>query len=412
METYLVGGYVRDQLLGLTPHERDWVVVGVSPQHMIDNGFRSVGKDFPVFLHPKTKEEYALARTERKTAPGYRGFAVHADPDVTLEQDLARRDLTINAIARDSEGKLIDPYDGQNDLKNKVLRHVSPAFSEDPVRVLRIARFATKLGFSIADETKQLIRQMITAGELDHLVPERIWQELSKALASDKPSLFFTTLRDVGALEILFPDVDRLFGVPQAPKWHPEIDTGIHVMMVIDQAARLSDNISVCFAALCHDLGKGTTPAEILPQHKGHEVRSIALTKALCERLRVPNDVKSLAIKVAEYHTHMHLLFEMPPTTILKVLEALDSFRNPQQFENYLLASEADFRGRPGYEDADMPEVNVFKECFEACRQIDVSLFVEQGLSGQGIAEAIRKQRVQLIEQVMKQAKQTSIQQR
>lgn len=405
METYLVGGYIRDQLLGLNPHERDWVVVGASPQQMIDNGFRSVGKDFPVFLHPQTNEEYALARTERKTAPGYRGFAVHADPDVTLEQDLARRDLTINAIAQDGNGRLIDPYDGQNDLKNKVLRHVSPAFSEDPVRVLRIARFAAKLGFTIADETKQLIRKMIAAGELDHLVAERIWQELSKALASNTPSLFFTTLRDVGALETLFPDVNRLFGVPQAPKWHPEIDTGIHVMMVIDQAARLSNSIAVRFAALCHDLGKGTTPANILPQHKGHEDRSISLTKALCERLRVPNDVKSLAIKVAEYHTHMHLLFEMSSATILKVIEALDSFRNPQQFENFLLASEADFRGRPGYEEADMPEANVFRECFEVCRLVDAGPFVEQGLSGQAIADAIRKQRTQLIEQVINQAK-------
>jgi tRNA nucleotidyltransferase (CCA-adding enzyme) len=407
METYLVGGYIRDQLLGLDPHERDWVVVGASPQQMLDQGFRSVGKDFPVFLHPQTKEEHALARTERKTAPGYRGFVVNAAPEVTLEQDLARRDLTINAIAQNSDGELIDPYGGQEDLRNKLLRHVSPAFTEDPVRVLRIARFAARFGFSIADETKLLIRKMITAGELDHLVPERIWQELSKALASNKPSLFFTTLRDVGALEVLFPDIDRLFGVPQVPKWHPEIDTGIHVMMVIDQAALLSESIAVRFAALCHDLGKGTTPADILPQHKGHEVRSIALTKTLCERLRVPNNVKSLAIKVAEYHTHMHLLFEMRSATILKVIEALDSFRNPEQFENYLLASEADFRGRPGYEDADMPESRVFNECFEVCRQIDARPFLEQGLSGQAISEAVKKQRIHLIEQVMKHARET-----
>ena len=270
METYLVGGSVRDQLLGLPIKDRDLVVVGASPDDMLKQGYRSIGKDFPVFLHPKTQEEYALARTERKTAPGYKGFAIHASPDVTLEQDLARRDLTINAIAQDTNGQLIDPYDGQQDIKDNVLRHVSLAFTEDPVRVLRIARFAARFDFTIADETKDLIQQMISAKELDHLVPERVWQELAKALQTAQPSRFFTSLRDTGALQSLFPEVDRLFGVPQVPKWHPEVDTGVHVMMVIDQAARLSQDTAVIFAALCHDLGKGTTPKAILPQHNGH----------------------------------------------------------------------------------------------------------------------------------------------
>lgn len=400
METYLVGGSIRDQLLGLPIKDRDWVVVGSTPEEMTNKGFQAVGKDFPVFLHPKTHEEYALARTERKTGPGYRGFAVHASPEVTLEQDLARRDLTINAIAQAEDGTLIDPFNGQQDLKDKILRHVSPAFTEDPVRVLRIARFAARFGFTIADETKQLIQQMVAAKELDHLVAERVWQELEKALATTEPSLFFLALRDVGALASIFPEVDRLFGVPQSPKWHPEIDTGVHVMMVIDQAARLTDDISVRFAALCHDLGKGTTPAEILPQHIGHEARSIDLTKALCQRLRVPKETESLALKVAEYHTHMHLLYEMKPATILKVIEALDAFRRPKRFEQYLLASEADFRGRPGYEEAPMPEVDLFKRCFSAVQAIEVQPLIGQGLQGKDIAVELRKQRIDVIAQV------------
>lgn len=404
METYLVGGSVRDQLLGLPIKDRDWVVVGSTPEQMIDNGFQAVGKDFPVFLHPKTHEEYALARTERKTGPGYRGFVVHASPDVSLEQDLARRDLTINAIAQAEDGTLIDPFNGQQDLKDKVLRHVSPAFVEDPVRVLRIARFAARFGFTIADETTQLIQQMVAAKELDHLVPERVWQELEKALATTKPSLFFLTLRDTGALATIFPEVDQLFGVPQSPKWHPEIDTGVHVMMVIDQAARLTDDIAVRFAALCHDLGKGTTPADILPRHIGHEARSIDLTKALCQRLRVPKETESLALKVAEYHTHMHLLFEMKPATILKVIEALDAFRRPKRFEQYLLASEADFRGRPGYEEALMPEVNLFKRYFSAVQAIEVQPLIEQGLQGKEIADALRRLRIDAIAQLRENA--------
>ena len=402
MQTYLVGGSVRDQLLGLPTRDKDWVVVGASPKQMLELGFRSVGKDFPVFLHPKTNEEYALARTERKVAPGYKGFAIHTSPDVTLEQDLARRDLTINAIAQSPDGKLIDPYNGQADLKNKCLRHVSTAFSEDPVRVLRIARFAARFDFSIADETKDLIKKMVDSNELDHLVPERVWQELAKAMSTKRPSLFFTSLRNVGALKNLFPEVDRLFGVPQVPKWHPEVDTGIHVMMVIDQAAKLSTDIAVIFAALCHDLGKGTTPAETLPQHKGHEARSIALTQLLCERLRVPKDIHNLALKVAKYHTHMHLLTELKPKVILEVIDALDAYRRPYQFEQYLLASEADFRGRPGYENVSMPNIKLFKRCYQVSKDVDTQPILDAGFQGKAISKELTKQRTNAIAELLK----------
>jgi len=400
MEIYLVGGSVRDQLLGLPVKDRDWVVVGSTTEELLSKGFQPVGKDFPVFLHPETHEEYALARTERKTEPGYRGFVVHAAPDVTLEQDLLRRDLTINAIAQAEDGQLIDPFNGQQDLKNKILRHVSPAFVEDPVRVLRIARFAARFDFTIADETKTLIQNMITAKELDHLVPERVWQELEKALATTKPSLFFTTLREVGALKTLFPDVDRLFGVPQVAKWHPEIDTGIHVMMVIDQAARLTEDVAVRFAALCHDLGKGTTPEHSLPQHIGHEQRSVALTDKLCQQLRVPNGIKSLALKVAEFHTHIHLLFEMRAKKILEVIEALDSFRRPERFRQYLLAGEADCRGRTGYENTPVPEIAAFERCFTAVQKVTAKPFVEAGIQGPAITDAIRQQRIKIIDEI------------
>lgn len=401
MQSYLVGGCVRDKLLGLPVKDRDWVVVGASPEEMLSQGFRPVGKDFPVFLHPKTQEEYALARTERKNGRGYHGFSFHAAPDVTLEQDLARRDLTINAIAEDNDGKLIDPFNGQSDIKNRILRHVSPAFVEDPVRVLRIARFAARFGFSIAEETQQLIRQMVDNGELEFLVPERVWQELSKALLTKQPSLFFTSLREVGALQTLFPDVDRLFGVPQNPKWHPEIDTGIHVMMVLDQAARLSEDLSVRFAALCHDLGKGLTPADILPGHKGHEATSVNLTREMCRHLRVPKDTTELALKVAEFHTDVHLLFELDAERVLTVLEGVDSFRRPERFQQYLLAGEADFRGRPGYENAPMPEGAAFQACYDAAAAVTAKEFVEAGLSGQAIGEAIRSKRLEVIDKTL-----------
>jgi tRNA nucleotidyltransferase (CCA-adding enzyme) len=408
MQTYLVGGCVRDQLLGLAVKDRDWVVVGATPAQMLAQGFRPVGKDFPVFLHPETQEEYALARTERKSGHGYHGFTVHAAPDVTLEQDLARRDLTINAIAEDPDGNIIDPFNGRQDLKQGILRHVSPAFVEDPVRVLRIARFAARFGFQIADETQALIRQMTASGELEHLVAERVWQELSNALLAEHPSVFFTTLRQVGALAVLFPEVDRLFGVPQDPKWHPEVDTGVHVMMVIDQAARLSNDLAVRFAALCHDLGKGTTPEHILPRHTGHEASSIALTLALCERLRAPRELTTLAVKVAEFHTHVHLLFELSADKILQVLEAIDSFRRPRRFQQYLLAGEADFRGRPGYEDAPMPEKAAFQACYKAAKAIDVQPFVAAGLTGKAIAEALATARTEAIADTLAQFRQTA----
>lgn len=401
MQSYLVGGCVRDKLLGLPVKDRDWVVVGASPEQMTAQGFRPVGKDFPVFLHPQTQEEYALARTERKNGRGYHGFSFHAAPDVTLEQDLARRDLTINAIAEDHDGNIIDPFNGQHDLKHGILRHVSPAFVEDPVRVLRIARFAARFGFSIAEETQQLIRQMVANGELEFLVAERVWQELSKALMTDRPSLFFTTLREVGALDSLFPDIERLFGVPQNPKWHPEVDTGVHVMMVLDQAARLSDDVSVRFAALCHDLGKGLTPADILPAHKGHEATSVTLTRDLCKQLRVPRETTDLAIKVAEFHTDVHLLFELDADRVLSVLEGVDSFRRPERFQQYLLAGEADFRGRPGYEDAPMPEGPAFQACYEAAASVTATEFVEAGLSGIAIGEAIRQKRLAVIDKTL-----------
>lgn len=368
---------------------------------MLKNGFKPVGKDFPVFLHPKTQEEYALARTERKSGHGYQGFTVHASPEVTLEEDLARRDLTINAIAESVDGELIDPFNGIHDLRQGVLRHVSPAFVEDPVRVLRIARFAARFNFTIADETQQLIRQMVASGELEHLVAERVWQELSKALQTEHPSVFFTSLRQVNALSALFPEVDRLFGVPQIPKWHPEVDTGVHVMLVIDEAAKLSEDLGVRFSALCHDLGKGLTPKDILPSHTGHEATSVELTHQLCKRLRVPKDISSLAAKVAEFHTDVHLLFELDASRVLDVIEGLDSFRRPHRFEQFLQAGEADFRGRPGYETVEYPEKDAFLKCFQQAANIDVEPLVQPGLTGEQIKSAIRHQRLNAIEGVL-----------
>lgn len=400
MECYLVGGYVRDTLLGYPAKDKDWVVIGSTPKAMVKKGFRPVGKDFPVFLHPDTQEEYALARTERKHGHGYQGFTCYSSPDVTLEQDLARRDLTINAIAQTPTGDLIDPFNGQDDLRHKILRHVSPAFIEDPVRVLRLARFAAKFGFSIAEETHDLIQTMITNGELTYLVPERIWQELIRALQTRHPSQFFTSLRQLNALAILFPEIDDLFGVPQPAQWHPEIDTGIHVMLVLDQAAKLSTDPHVLFAALCHDLGKATTPADILPQHIGHEQRGVTITRQLCKRLNVPRAMSTLALKTAQYHTHVHRAFELKPKTILAVLLALDAFRKPQQFEHFLLACEADCRGRPGYETAAYPNKSYFQRCLNACRAIDIKPILQQGKKGKAIADALNMARIHAIRTV------------
>ena len=352
MNIYIVGGAVRDELLGRPIVDRDYVVVGASPQAMIDKGFRPVGKDFPVFLHPETQEEYALARTERKTGHGYHGFAFHAAPDVTLEQDLARRDLTINAMARAADGTLIDPFCGQRDLKAKILRHVGPAFAEDPVRILRIARFAARFGdFSLAPETLELMRGMVAAGEADHLVAERVWQELAKGLMEALPSRMFAVLRECGALARLLPEVEALFGVPQRADYHPEIDTGVHTLMVVDEAARRNFALPVRFAALTHDLGKATTPAEILPRHIGHEMRSVQLVTVLCERLRVPGECRDLALLAARYHGDIHRAAELRATTLVTLLERTDALRRPERFSQLLQACQCDFNGRLGWQD-------------------------------------------------------------
>jgi len=400
MKTYLVGGAVRDRLLGLPVRERDWVVVGATPDELKTLGYTPVGKDFPVFLHPKTKEEYALARTERKTGKGYQGFEFMAAPGVTLEEDLRRRDLTINAIAEDTDGGLVDPYGGEKDLKARVLRHVSPAFSEDPVRVLRAARFAARfapLGFTVAPETLVLMRGMVESGEVDALVPERVWQETLKALDCDKPSVYFEVLRACGALAKVFPELERLWGVPQPAKWHPEIDTGVHVMMVLDQAARLSAEPAVRYAALTHDLGKGTTPKDILPHHYGHEERSVKLVEALCERLRVPKEFKELAVIVAKHHGLVHKAEEIRSDTLLKLLESVDAFRRPERFELFLLACEADHRGRTGLEDTPFPQADYLRKAFAAARAVTAAALDTAKLSGPEIGAALKDHRLAAI---------------
>jgi len=397
LRVYLVGGAVRDKLLGLPVTERDWVVVGASPEEMLRRGFKAVGKDFPVFLHPRTKEEYALARTERKTGPGYRGFAFHAAPDVTLEQDLARRDLTINAIAETTDGELVDPFGGKRDLEQRLLRHVSPAFAEDPVRILRLARFAARyhrLGFKVAPETMALCQRMVAAGEVDALVPERVWQELAKALMEPSPEVFITVLRECGALARLMPEVDRLFGIPQPPQHHPEIDTGVHVLLALRQAARLSDDLCVRFAVLVHDLGKGTTPPEELPRHRGHEHRGVPLVEALCRRLRAPNDCRDLGCLVAKLHLHCHTAFQLRPQTVLKLFEQLDAFRRPQRLEQFVRACEADARGRTGLEDRPYPQADYLREAHAAAMEVSGGSFARQGLKGTAVAEAVRQERI------------------
>jgi tRNA nucleotidyltransferase (CCA-adding enzyme) len=403
MKTYLVGGAVRDRLLGLAVSERDWVVVGATPAELAAQGFRSVGKDFPVFLHPETKEEHALARTERKTAKGYHGFEFHTEPGVTLEDDLKRRDLTINAIAEDEQGRLVDPYGGAADLKAKLLRHVSPAFSEDPVRVLRAARFAARfapLGFTVAPETLALMRGMVESGEVDALVPERVWQETLKALNCGKPSVYFEVLRECGALQKVFPELARLWGVPQPAKWHPEIDTGVHVMMVLDQAARLSPEPTVRYAALTHDLGKGTTPQDILPHHYGHEERSVKLVEALCERLKTPKEFKELAVIVAKQHGLVHKAEEIRSDTLLKLLESVDAFRRPERFELFLLACEADHRGRTGLEDTPFPQGGYLRGAFAAARAVTTESLDTVNMKGAEIGEQLKKKRLDAVRAV------------
>jgi tRNA nucleotidyltransferase (CCA-adding enzyme) len=374
MKTYIVGGAVRDRLLGLPVIDRDFVVVGATPDEMLALGFQPVGKDFPVFLHPQTHEEYALARTERKSGHGYKGFRVYAAPEVTLEEDLLRRDLTINAMAEDETGALIDPYGGQRDLAAKTFRHVSAAFAEDPVRILRVARFAARFtDFAVAPETLALMRQMVDNGEVDALVPERVWQEVARGLMDAQPSRMFQVLRDCGALARLFPEIDRLFGVPQPPEHHPEIDTGVHAMLVVDWAARQGFSLPVRFAALTHDLGKGVTPPGLWPRHHGHEARGIDLVRMLSERIRVPADCRDLAIAVARDHGTVHRALELRPGTLVELLERLDAFRRPERFEEFLQACECDFRGRPGYPDKPFPEPDYLRQALQAAQAIDAA---------------------------------------
>ena len=405
MEIYLVGGAVRDALLGLPVKERDWVVVGASPEEMLARGFKRVGKDFPVFLHPETHEEYALARTERKTAPGYHGFQFHTAPDLTLTEDLGRRDLTINAIARDAEGRLIDPYHGARDLNERWLRHVSLAFAEDPVRILRLARLAARyayLDFRVAPETMGLMRSMVNSGEVDALVPERVWAETVRALDELSPGRFIEVLRDCGALARIFPEIDRLFGVPQPAKHHPEVDTGAHLLLCLEQAVRLPADTPVRFAVLVHDLGKGTTPPEEWPRHIGHESRGAQLVREFCQRLRVPNAYRDLGILVAEYHTLCHRALELRPKTLLKLLQALDALRKPKRFEQFLLACEIDARGRKGLENRDYPQVERLRAAYQAIATVDVRPLVEQGLKGADLQEAIRQARLRAIVEALR----------
>lgn len=403
MDIYLVGGAVRDELLDFPFKERDWVVVGATAEEMLDAGYQQVGNDFPVFLHPDTKEEYALARTERKTSPGYKGFKVHADVNVSLEDDLHRRDLTINAIAKDENGEIIDPYNGLQDIHDKILRHVSPAFSEDPVRILRVARFAARylhLGFIIAEETMQLMKDMVSAGEVDALVPERVWQEMQKALDERAPSHFIEVLRDCGALKVILPEIDNLFGVPQPEEHHPEIDTGIHTLMVLQQACKLSNNTDVRFAALVHDLGKGTTNKSEWPKHINHETRSADMVLDLCKRLRIPNDHRDLAERTARFHLHYHRALELKPATIVKTLEQLDAFRKPERFEKFLLASEADAKGRTGYENKHFEQGNFFRKALKAANNVDVGALREQGLENMKLANKIKEERIRLVSEI------------
>ena len=397
MKIYSVGGAVRDELLGLPVADRDYVVIGATPEQMVALGYKPVGKDFPVFLHPQTHEEYALARTERKTARGYHGFAFHAAPDVTLEQDLARRDLTINAIAKAEDGTLIDPYHGAADIQARVLRHVSEAFAEDPVRILRLARFAARfasLGFTIADETLQLMRGMVANGEADALVAERVWQELSRGLMEAKPSRLFETLRGCGVLARVLPEVDALWGVPQTAAHHPEVDTGVHVMMVVDYAASQHYALDVRFAELTHDLGKGTTPREEWPRHIAHEERSVGLVAALCERLRVPAECRDLALVMAKQHGNIHRAAELRPATIVQILQSADAFRKPERFAHLLQACESDARGRLGFGDRPYPQAERMAVALKAAAAVDAGAIAKQHSEPTRIKEAIHQARV------------------
>ncbi len=403
MQIYTVGGAVRDELLGLPVQDRDHVVVGATPEDMVRLGYRPVGKDFPVFLHPQTHEEYALARTERKTARGYKGFQVYAAPEVTLEEDLARRDLTINAIARDESGEYIDPYGGRADLDAKILRHVSPAFVEDPVRILRVARFAARFTeFTVAEETNALMRQMVANGEVDALVAERVWQELARGLMEAKPSRMFEVLRACGALAHILPEVDRLFSVPQNPKSHPEVDTGVHVMLVVDRAAIEGRSLPVRFAALTHDLGKGTTPQEEWPHHGGHEERGAALVLDVARRIKAPNDCRDLAVLVARWHGEVHNAAEAGADVLVTLLTSVDAFRQPERFELFLQACEADYRGRPGYEDRPMASAARLRAAHAAASGVDAGAIARRQQGGEAIKRAVFEARVAAVRQELK----------
>lgn len=409
MNVYLVGGAVRDKLLNLPVKDRDWVVVGAEPDTLLQKGYQAVGKDFPVFLHPTTHEEYALARTERKTGAGYTGFECFFGKDVTLEDDLSRRDLTINAMAEDEHGNIIDPYGGQQDLEHRTLRHVSDAFVEDPLRVLRVARFLARFhpqGFTIADETLALMQRIAASGELEHLTPERVWTETEKALREPAPWRYFEALRESHALAVIFPELDTLFGVPQPPKHHPEIDTGLHVMMTLQAAKHLLDEqphidrehtTAILFALICHDLGKGLTPPDKLPSHPGHEDLSDFLSKKLCQRLKAPNPVKRLSSLVAKYHTHAHRALELRPSTVMRLFEGLDLFRRPETLDHFLLTCEADARGRTGFEDRAYPQADYLRDCAQAAHSVQAKILVNLGFRGETLGTELRKRRIAAI---------------
>jgi tRNA nucleotidyltransferase (CCA-adding enzyme) len=406
MQIYMVGGAVRDKLLGRPVNDHDWVVVGATPEQMLALGYLPVGRDFPVFLHPETREEYALARTERKSGRGYRGFVVESSPDVTLEEDLARRDLTINAIAAgaypSSATGHFDPYGGERDLQDRVLRHVTDSFREDPVRILRVARFAARFtDFTVAPETMQLMREMVAHGEADHLVAERVWQELARGLMEEQPSRMFDVLRECGALKVVLPEVDRLWGVPQRAEYHPEVDTGVHLMMVLDMAARLATPLTVRFACLVHDLGKGTTPADMLPRHIGHEQRSAKLLKGLCERLRVPTECREIADVVAREHGNIHRSGDLGAAALVRLIERCDGIRKPARFDEILLACECDARGRLGFDEAPYPQRQRLREALAAVQSVATSVIAaraaESGVTGQKVGEMIHAARVQAV---------------
>lgn len=394
---YLVGGYVRDKLLGLAPRDRDWVVVGASPQEMLALGFQQVGRDFPVFLHPHTKEEYALARIERKSAPGHTGFQVFADSTVTLEQDLARRDLTINSIAMTEDGRLIDPFRGAQDLKHGILRHTSSAFTEDPLRVLRLARFGAELDFEIAPETVELARRISASDELAYLSPERVWQELQKALAGKSPAKFIRILRQLNALKQLFPEIDLLFGIPQTEKYHPEIDTGIHLLLALSKAAELSSDPLVRFAVLVHDLGKGITAKAEWPRHIAHEAAGVPLVKALCKRYRIPNHYCRLGQNACAWHLQAHNAMSLKPGTLLRLFERLDAFRRPDDLERFILACQADAQGRKGLSQTPYPQADYLRQTFQAASQVSAADIVAEGKRGQAVGDELKARRVRAV---------------